>query len=169
MAVRPGSTKGLKKASAGDVLVIDSRGSRRALTGGLFPTEAQRRSLAGIVIDGFCRDTATIRKVGIPYYARGRTPFAGTTERLFPTHVEVSCGAVVVHPGDWIFGDDDGLVVANDEQFAELIPLAEQIQASEARLFDQMGKGVSLLEMLNFAEHCVRLAAGKASKLELLV
>jgi len=161
--------KGLKEASAGDVLVIDSRGSRRALTGGLFPTEAQRKGLAGIVIDGFCRDTATIRKVEIPYYVRGVTPFAGTTEHIFPTQVDVTCGGVIVHPGDWIFGDDDGLVVASDEQFAELIPLAEQIQAGEARLFDQMGKGVSLLEMLNFDEHCANLEAGKTSKLKFLV
>ena len=158
--------KGLKEAEAGEVLVIDSRGSQKALTGGLFPTEANRKGLAGIVIDGYCRDTAAIRSVGIPYYVRGVTPFAGTTERIYPTQIDVTCGGIVVRPGDVVFGDDDGLLVATEAQFAELVPLAEEIRASEARLFEGMAKGVSLLDMTNFDEHCVRLAAGESSKLK---
>ena len=45
--------KALRDAGAGEVIVIDSQNSRRALTGELFPTEARRKGLAGIVIDGF--------------------------------------------------------------------------------------------------------------------
>jgi len=161
--------KGLKEASAGDVLIIDSRGSRKALTGGLFPTEAQRKGLAGIVIDGFCRDTGTIRKMNVSYYARGVSCFAGTTERIFATQVPIDCGGVVVNPGDLVFGDDDGLVVGSDAQFAQLIPVAEQIKASEQRILDRMANGESLLGMLNFDEHCANLEAGRPSKLKFLV
>ena len=161
--------KGLKEAAAGEVLIIDSRGSRKALTGGLFPTESQRKGLAGIVIDGFCRDTQAIRQIAIPYYARGVHCIAGSTDRIFATQVPVTCGGVLVNPGDIVFGDDDGILVAADEQFAQLIPLAEQIKASEKRLIEKMAEGFSLLDMLNFEEHCSALEAGKPSKLRFLV
>ena len=161
--------KGLKEASAGDVLVIDSRGSHKALTGGLFVTEARRKGLAGIVIDGNCRDIGTIRKMNVPYYVRGVNCFAGTTEQIYSTQVSINCGGVVVDPGDLVFGDDDGLVVGNDEQFAKLIPLAEQIKASEQRIMDQVANGKSLLGLLNYDEHCANLEAGRPSKLKFLV
>ena len=161
--------KGLKEAEAGEVLVIDTRGSRKALTGGLFPTEAWRKGLAGIVIDGYCRDTQAIRQIGIPYYARGVHCFAGTTNRLFATQVPVTCGGVVVNPTDLVFGDDDGLLVASGEQFAQLLPVAEQIKAAEQRLVEKMAEGVSLLDMVNFDEHCAKLKAGEPSLLRFLV
>ena len=58
---------------SGDMLVVDSQGSDRAVSGSLFPTEAIRKGLAGIVVDGPCRDTRTIRELDLPYYARSHT------------------------------------------------------------------------------------------------
>ena len=158
--------KGLKEATAGDVLVIHTRNSRRALSGGLFPAEAKRKGLAGIVNDGCCRDSQAIRQVGLPYYARAVHCMAGTTDRIFATQVPVPCGGVLVEPGDVVFGDDDGLVVASVGQFAQLIPVAAQIKATEQRLAKRMAEGVSLLEMMNFDEHCAKVRAGQPSKLQ---
>ena len=118
----------LHDALPGEVLVIDSQGSRKALTGELFPTEARRKGLAGIVNDGPCRDTAAIRRLGVPYYSRSVNPVAGTTDRLFETQVPVTCGGVRVHPGEVVFGDDDGVIVAAEEEIAEVIPVAEEVQ-----------------------------------------
>lgn len=161
--------KGLKDAVAGEVLVIDTRDSHKALTGGLFPTESKRKGLAGIVIDGYCRDTKAIAQTGIAYYARGVNCFAGGTDRLFATQVPVCCGGVVVNPGDMLFGDDDGVLVATDDQLAQLIPVAEKIKAAEQALVQNMEKGVSLLDMLNYDEHCANLQSGTPSKLKFLV
>ncbi len=72
--------KALRDAETGEVIVIDSQNSRRALTGELFPSEARRKGLAGIVIDGVCRDTAAIKQLDVPYYARGVNCAAGTTK-----------------------------------------------------------------------------------------
>ena len=157
--------KGLGEAAAGDVLVVDTRGSRRAVAGGLFPLEARRKQLAAIVIDGPCRDTADIRALGFPYYARSSNCQAGTTARLFETQVAVSCGGVTVHPGDLLFGDDDGIVVATHDEFAALLDRAEAIAATEERLMQRMAGGDSLLAMMNFGAHCAELAAGRPSKL----
>ena len=59
----------------------------------------------------------------------------------------VSCGGVTVFPGDIIFGDDDGLVVASESELSELIPLAEEIQRKEGEAMRQLSEGKSLLQM----------------------
>ena len=162
--------QGLRDAEPGEVLVIDSQGSNRAVTGGLFPTEASRKGLAGIVVDGPCRDTTTIRALSIPYYARSVTPLPGMTARIFETQIPVQCGGVTVIPGDVVFGDDDGLVVATNEEFAELVPIAEEILRKEQQTIQNMREGKSLLEMLNFEEHFEAVRAGKkGSRLEFRV
>ena len=161
--------KGLRDAEPGEVLVIDTQGSRRAVAGELFPTEAVRKGLAGIVIDGPCRDTQTIRTVELPYYARSFNPIAGTTAKIFQTQAPITCGGVIVNPGDIIFGDDDGLVVGLMDEVSAVIPIAEEIQSKENMMLKQMAAGVSLFEMLNFEEHYAAVCAGEESKLEFTV
>ena len=159
----------LRDSLPGEVLVIDSQGSRKALTGELFPTEARRKGLAGIVNDGPCRDTAAIRQQQLPYYARSVNPVAGTTDKLFKTQVPVTCGGVRVHPGDIVFGDDDGLIVASSEEISEIIPVAEEVQRKEAQLLAEMERGRSLIDMLNLEDHCTKKRAGQESRLQFLV
>jgi len=161
--------KGLRDAVAGEVLVIDSQGSDRAVSGGMFPTEAIRKGLAGIVIDGPCRDTQTVGTLELPYYARSSTPYAGTTTHLGETQVPVTCGGVVVNPGDVVLGDDDGIVIATVEQLAAAVPIAEEIQRTEEIMQGRMAEGTSLLEMLNFESHCAALEAGEPSSLQFIV
>jgi RraA family protein len=161
--------KGLRDAVAGEVLVIDSQGSDRAVAGGMFPTEAIRKGLAGIVIDGPCRDTQTVGTLDLPYYARSSTPYAGTTTNLGETQVPVTCGGVTVHPGDVVLGDDDGLVFATVEELAAAVPIAEEIQRTEEIMQGRMAEGTSLLEMLNFESHCAALEAGESSSLRFIV
>ena len=161
--------KGLRDAVKDEVLVIDSQGSCRALTGELFPTEAIRKQLAGVVIDGPCRDSAEVRTLPIPYYARSFCPVSGTTSKIFETQISITCGGVTVNPGDILLGDDDGVVVATVGELSEAIPVAEDIQKKEELLLKKMSEGVSLLDMLNFEEHAEKVAAGERSKLEFLV
>ena len=161
--------KGLRDAVAGEVLVIDSQGSDRAVAGGMFPTEAIRKGLAGIVIDGPCRDTQTVGTLDLPYYARSSTPYAGTTTNLGETQVAVTCGGVTVHPGDVVLGDDDGLVFATVEELAAAVPIAEEIQRTEEIMQGRMAEGTSLMEMLNFESHCAALDAGEPSSLRFIV
>ncbi|HTT09604.1 MAG TPA: RraA family protein [Burkholderiaceae bacterium] len=157
--------KALHDAHAGDVLVVATGGSRRAVAGELFSKEAQRKGLAGLVVDGAVRDVAKIRTFGIPVYSRSIIPASGTTRRIFATQVPVECGGITVHPGDVLFGDDDGIVVASEAQIAGLIDAAEAIQRIEADVVARMERGESLLAMLNFDEHYRAIEAGRASKL----
>ena len=74
--------RALHESEPGEVLVVDGGGGTRALAGELFATEAARRGLAGIVIDGACRDTPKLATLQLPFYARWVCPAAGTAQRL---------------------------------------------------------------------------------------
>lgn len=157
--------KALHEAQADDVLVVDTRGSRRAVAGELFSKEAQRKGLAGLVVDGAVRDIAKVRAFGIPVYSRWVCPASGTTRHIFATDIPVACGGVTVHPGDVLFGDDDGIVVASETQLADLVGAAEAIQKTEARIVARLERGESLLAMLDFEAHYRAIEAGRESRL----
>ncbi|MEM7342814.1 MAG: RraA family protein [Chloroflexota bacterium] len=157
--------KALKDAVPGEVLVIDTKGSLAAVAGELFATEAQRKGLAGLIIDGPCRDSAKIRTLNMPVYSRGQIPVAGTTSGIFETQIPITCGGVTVNSGDILLGDDDGIIVSSATELAELIPIAETIQTKEAAILKQMEQGESLLGMLNFDEHWETVQSGGESQL----
>jgi regulator of RNase E activity RraA len=117
------------------------------------------------VVDGAVRDVATIRAMHFPVYCRAIFPLSGSTSHIFTTQVPVSCGGVTVVPGDIVFGDDDGIVVASEAEIREVLPLAETIQQKEIEALQRMTHGESLLELLNFDEHLASICVGKESQL----
>jgi 4-hydroxy-4-methyl-2-oxoglutarate aldolase len=159
--------KALADSQPGEVLVVDCQGESKAVAGELFSTEAQRRGLAGFVVDGSVRDTPAIRQLEFPVYCRCIHPMAGTTQRLMETQISIRCGGVVVNPGDFLFGDDEGVVVGSLEEFSQLLPIAEAIQQREARVLERMNNGESLFAMLNLEEHLEKLARGEPSGLKI--
>src|SRR5215510_3644776 len=164
-----GVIKALQDAKPGDVLVIDGQQGRKALAGELFSTEAKRKGLAAMIIDGAVRDIGTIREMRFPVYARSIFPTSGTTAKVSHNQIPISCGGVTVFPGDIIFGDDDGVVVVSEAEVIELLPIAEEIQRKESEAMRQMSTGKSLLHMLNIDEHLALVATGKESKLRFLI
>lgn len=158
--------KALREALPGEVLVIDAQGGKRAVVGEMFSTEAFRRGLAGIVIDGACRDTRCLRDLPIPVYARSSCPLAGSSQQLFETQVEVRCGGVAVHPGDVVFGDEDGIVVLGPSDLPRLLPLAREIQRNEQAALERMSRGESLFDFLNYDEHEAAIRNRRESKLK---
>src|SRR5262245_8745438 len=159
--------RALHESEPGEVLVVDGGGGTRALAGELFATEAARRGLAGIVIDGACRDTSKLATLQLPLYARWVCPAAGTAERLGTTQQAVVCGGVCVQPGDVVIGDRDGIVVVSEAELLALLPRAEEVQRTEAVVLQRLERGESLFGMLNFAEHCEALQQGRPSKLRI--
>jgi len=157
--------KALAEAEEDDILVIDGQGGRRALAGGLFSMEAERKDLGGIIVDGAVRDTDTIQSLDIPVFARHIFPVSGTANQIGQMQITVTVGGVTVEPGDIIFGDDDGIIVASTDELAQLIPIAEEIQKNEARVESRMKKGDSLVDMLNFSEHFQKVQDKQESKL----
>jgi len=157
--------RALADAQPDEVLVIDTAGSSRAVVGELFSTEALRRGLAGIVVDGPVRDVRAIATLELPVWARSFCPCSGTTQHLMETQVPVRCGGVEIRPGDVLVGDEDGIVVATAAEFERLAPLAADIMRKEEVLCRRMAAGQSLIDLLNFAEHAAALERGEDSRL----
>ena len=156
---------GLARAGAGDVLVVDGGGTQRALAGELFGSEALRRGLAGIVIDGACRDTNQLRELPLPFYARGSSPRAHGAGAVPGEPATVRCGGVDVARGDVLVGDDDGIVVGSADELAAVLDAAEALQATEASMLTAIQAGESLFSRLDYEEHLARLRAGEESAL----
>lgn len=111
--------KVLDVAKPGDVVVIDAGGSKsNAVLGDLISRKAKHRGIAAFVIDGLIRDVSDVRDVGIPVFARGETPIGPLHRGLGEINHPISCGGIVINPGDIIVGDRSGLVVVRQE-FAE--------------------------------------------------
>jgi RraA family protein len=103
--------KALNHAEPGDVLVVDGGGDiSQALVGELMMLYARTRGVVGFVIDGAIRDVAAFANSDFPCYARGETHKGPYKEGPGEIHVPVTIGGLVIHPGDIVVGDEDGVV-----------------------------------------------------------
>jgi regulator of RNase E activity RraA len=98
-------------------------------------------------------------------YARGTTPRSGTTVSRAPSGATIRCGGAEVSPGDVVFGDDDGLLVATAERIEAALEKAEAIGRSERAILAAQARGEALPGMTNYAEHVAALDRGESSAL----
>jgi 4-hydroxy-4-methyl-2-oxoglutarate aldolase len=152
----------LAEAAPGDVLVVATNGGSRAVFGELIATEAKRRGLVGIVADGLCRDLRGLRRIGLPAFARGTTPRSGTAVSRAALGATIVCGGVEVAPGDIVFGDDDGILIAPPDRIAAALDAAELIARSERAI---LAADRPLSELTNLDEHVAALDRGEPSSL----
>ncbi|MBP6995877.1 MAG: RraA family protein [Phycicoccus sp.] len=151
----------LRESGPGDVLVVDAGGEDRAVAGELFATEAHRRGLAALVILGRSRDTATLAQLPMPIWSTGHAPNAYPAKALPKTGIALSFDEVTIEPGELIVGDDDGLVVGSESEFAAAIDGATAIEAREKGLQAQLLDGTSLFDLMNYEEHLAALREGR--------
>lgn len=123
--------KTLDIAKPGDVVVVDCSGAMtNAVFGDLVANKATYRGIAGFIIDGLIRDLPGVQETGMPVYARGTTPFGPLHRGPGEINTPISCGGVVVHPGDIIKADMTGIAVVPRDYGAEIL---ERLRASKAR------------------------------------
>jgi 4-hydroxy-4-methyl-2-oxoglutarate aldolase len=153
------------EAAPGDVLVIQGGGGAPlAALGELLATEAFRRGLGGIVVDGYVRDRTGLPP-DLPLWARGTVPMAGRSDVVPRVGGAVDCGGVRVTPGDLVLADDDGIVIAPRPQLDACLERAGEIERVEAAVLRGIQGGASLIDMTNLADHVARLRSGEASSL----
>ncbi len=158
--------RGLDESECGDVLVVNTLNSNRAVAGGLFAREAMRKNLGGIVIDGPMRDMQSIRTTNLLCFSSSVTPYSGTVQSIGETQVPIQCGGIEVIPGELVVGDADGVIVGSIETFESIIDGAEHIVQAESKLMSGMEQGQSLVSMTNYVEHFMARKEGKDSTLE---
>lgn len=104
--------KSLDIAKPGDVVIVDCSGcTTNAVFGDLVANKAKHRGIAGFIIDGLIRDLDGVRESGLTVYAKGATPFGPLHRGPGEINQPISCGGVVVHPGDIVRADTNGIAV----------------------------------------------------------
>ncbi|MDD3493973.1 MAG: bifunctional hexulose-6-phosphate synthase/ribonuclease regulator, partial [Candidatus Thermoplasmatota archaeon] len=103
-----------------------------------------KKGLAGIVIDGGVRDVPDIRQLDMPVFARTLVPEAGEPKGYGEIGAEIVCGGQPIRPGDWLVGDDTGVVVIPREQAQEVANRALNVYERENRLREEIKRGNSL-------------------------
>ncbi|MCL7475611.1 MAG: 3-hexulose-6-phosphate synthase [Methanosarcinales archaeon] len=136
-------------AGEGDVIVIYNGGSERiAPWGELATLSCMNRRIAGVVIDGAVRDVDDIRKLEFPIFARAIVPNAGEPKGFGEINAEIQCAGQTVRPGDYIVGDDNGVVVVPRERAYELARRALEVEKNESRIRDEIIKGSTLSKVM---------------------
>lgn len=135
--------KALDLAQPGDVIVIDASSSHMtAVLGDMIANKAVHRGVAGFVVDGLIRDLPGIEEIGtLPVFARGLTPIGPLHRGPGEVNYPISCGGIVVNPGDVIVGDENGVVVVPQGVARETLDLLEQRRERNASYVEAVKRG----------------------------
>jgi len=131
-------------AGPGEVLVIDAGGVAPAIWGELASNSACQRKIEGVIIDGASRDTADICKLGFPVFSKLVCPNAGDPKGLGEIGASIRISGVEVHPGDWVLGDDDGVVIIPQAAAVEITNRAMSDLEAENRMREEILRGSTL-------------------------
>jgi len=102
---------GMQQTREGDVMVINAWGLNTfAVWGGNVSRGMKRRGVAGVIIDGAARDPEEAESIEFPVFARSQATATPPLEGPGEVNVPVACGNVVIHPGDIIVADANGIV-----------------------------------------------------------
>jgi regulator of RNase E activity RraA len=136
--------RALDDVRPGDVLVINGQGDiDRALLGDLIGEIMVSKGVRGAIVDGSIRDGKALGDLGLTVYARAATPAGPFKHGPGRIGFPVAVGGQVVHPGDIIVADHDGVVVVALDRAAEVIARTAEVLAMEAELRERIRAGAS--------------------------
>ncbi len=129
-------------------MVLDNGGrTYGTVWGDIMTVYAQKRGVAGTVIDGVCRDLPRILDVKYPIFTRGRFMVTGKDRvELDGLNVPVAISDVQVKPGDIMVCDDTGVVVVPAEKAGEVYEAACEIDEVEQRILALLDEGMTMRE-----------------------
>lgn len=143
------SVEAIDIAKEGDVIVIYNGSPHVAPWGELATLSCINRKIAGVVIDGAVRDVDDIRRLNFPVFAASVVPNAGEPKGFGEINAEIKCGGETVKPGDYIVGDDNGVVVIPKERGYEIARRAVEVEKNESRIRDEIRRGRTLSQVLS--------------------
>jgi 4-hydroxy-4-methyl-2-oxoglutarate aldolase len=139
--------KALQIAKPGDIIVASTDGYYDAgYWGDLMAGSAVARKIGGLAIEGCIRDSEEIIEMGFPVFSRG-TCIRGTIKSALGTvNHPIIFGDVVVHPGDLILGDDDGIVIIPRLDMERVLQASRQRVEKEVEKAKTLAAGISSVE-----------------------
>jgi len=134
----------------GDIMVVAPTSySDAGYFGDLLATLLMSRGVRALVIDAGVRDIADLQKMGFPVWSKCVSAQGTVKETLGDVNIPVVCGGQIVHPGDAIIADDDGVVVVSREEAADILNKSEQRELKEAGIRKRYAAGELGLDMNN--------------------
>jgi len=144
----------IDQAEPSQVIVVDAGGRPPAVWGELATESCVQRRLAGIAVDGAVRDTASITALRFPCFARQVSSAAGEPKGYGEIGATIRIEGIEINAGDWIVGDDDGIIVVPRGQAAEMANRAMDCLERENRIRGEIRSGhttlAQVLELLKW-------------------
>jgi 4-hydroxy-4-methyl-2-oxoglutarate aldolase len=144
--------KAIELLQPGDVIVADAGGYKETggMWGEIMALAAQKRGGVGLVIDGAVRDIPILRQIGFPVFARTSSPGSTAKKTFGSIGRPITCGGVLVNPGDIIIGDEDGVVVIPASRAAEVLEAGRARDQKENQIKQWIEEGRSTVEIFGF-------------------
>jgi regulator of RNase E activity RraA len=153
----------LDEVHLGAVIVIDNAGRTDCTVwGGIMTQIAATRGISGTVINGACRDVATSLDNAYPLWSAARFMRTGKDRvRLARVQSLIRIDDVPIRPGDWVFADDDGVVVVPADRLEDVVHLAQSIERIESAIVASVRAGNTLAQArATHGYHCLQARKG---------
>lgn len=130
----------------GEIYVLVTRGNYNcAVFGELFATAVRARKGAGVLLDGWARDIKALKEMEFPLSYRGNNPRTSKGRcEINECQIPVTMEGVMIHPGDIIFGDVDGIVIIPKDIAEDVLRESLETIEKENRVRGMLGSGISL-------------------------
>ena len=140
----------VEDAAPGDIIVIDNRGNTDvSCWGGILTVAALSKGIAGVVIDGACRDISESHELGLPIFGRAVVPVSARGRIVQESMDEpVRIDRAVVRSTDYVIADANGVVFIRPDDAERVITLAEKIAAREVDMIAAVRSGKSVVDVM---------------------
>ena len=148
----------LLKARPGDVLVVDAKAFMEAGPwGDVLTAMAQKIGIAALVINGAVRDAQAIVDAGFPVWCRGLSIKGTAKNQPGRINVPITIGDVVIHAGDIVVADRDGIAIVPADRIDAVLAAALDREQKESRMRDAIAQGATTADLLDLAPTLRRL------------
>lgn len=141
--------KAIDVSRPGDVVVVDTRGSRdTAFWGENMTISAMNRGVTGAIVDGACRDVVEIRRLRFPLFSTAIVPNVAAIAGYGEVNVRIQCAGQPVSPGDVVVADENGIVVVPADAAREVLDRTRRLLDTEHALQDRLRAGATIGELI---------------------